>query len=71
MSILNSTTPTANFGNAASGGLYGAGRFGYSINQFSSSLVAATITSASYVDVDFDTNFSGFESKSSKRNSNK
>jgi len=50
-------TPTANFGNAASGGLYGAGRFGYSINQFSSSLVGATITSASYADVDFDTNF--------------
>jgi hypothetical protein len=30
-------TPSANFGNEAAGGLYGAGRFGYSINQFSAS----------------------------------
>ena len=28
---------SANFGNEAAGGLYGAGRFGYSINQFSAS----------------------------------
>ena len=32
---------SANFGNFASGGLYGAGRFGYSTNQFSSSLTAS------------------------------
>ena len=32
---------TANFGNAASGGLYGAGTFGYSLNDFSSSLIPA------------------------------
>lgn len=30
-------TPSANFGNEAAGGLYGAGRFGYSVNQFSAS----------------------------------
>jgi len=30
-------TPSANFGNQAAGGLYGAGRFGYSINQFTGS----------------------------------
>jgi hypothetical protein len=30
------------FGNAATGGLYGAGRYGYSLNQFSSSLSFAT-----------------------------
>jgi len=30
-------TPSANFGNEAQGGLYGAGRFGYSVNQFSAS----------------------------------
>ena len=30
-------TPSANFGNEAAGGLYGAGRFGYTINQFSAS----------------------------------
>jgi hypothetical protein len=38
-------TPSANFGNEAAGGLYGAGRFGYSINQFSGS--DSTITSGS------------------------
>ena len=38
-------TATSGFGNTATGGLYGAGRFGYSINQFSASAgvgVAAT-----------------------------
>ena len=29
---------SSNFGNEASGGLYGAGRFGYSVNEFSSSI---------------------------------
>jgi hypothetical protein len=38
-------TPSANFGNQAAGGLYGAGRFGYSINQFSGS--DATVASGS------------------------
>jgi hypothetical protein len=33
---------SANFGNEAQDGLYGAGRFGYSINQFSSSAVLAS-----------------------------
>jgi hypothetical protein len=50
-------TPTANFGNAAAGGLYGAGRFGFSLNQFSASSTA-TITSASFLDVDFNSDFS-------------
>ena len=36
---------SANFGNEAAGGLYGAGRFGYSINQFSAS--SGNITSGS------------------------
>jgi hypothetical protein len=35
------------FGNAAAGGLYGAGRFGYSINQFSASLNFATSSAGS------------------------
>lgn len=35
-------------------GLYGAGRFGYSTNQFSSSGVTAAITTASYNDVHFE-----------------
>ena len=49
------------FGNAASGGLYGAGRFGYSINQFSSSVTVTTasdVTSASFAQVNFNTNYS-------------
>jgi hypothetical protein len=37
---------SANFGNEAEGGLYGAGRFGYSINQFSAS---ATLASGSAI----------------------
>jgi len=55
-------TATANFGNAASGALYGAGRFGYSLNQFSSSLSSsATLfgsASATWADVNFDSNYS-------------
>lgn len=50
-------TPSANFGNLAAGGLYGAGKFGYSLNQFSAS-ATATITSASYVDIDFNADLS-------------
>lgn len=50
-------TPTANFGNAAAGALYGAGRFGYSLNQFSASSTA-TITSASFAEIEFNSDFS-------------
>jgi len=50
-------TPSANFGNLAAGGLYGAGKFGYSLNQFSASSTA-TITSASYADIDFNADLS-------------
>jgi len=49
------------FGNAAAGGLYGAGRFGYSINQFSSSVTvtsASDVTSASFAQVNFNTSYS-------------
>jgi len=48
---------TQNFGNAASGGLYGAGRYGYSMNQFSSSN-GFTVASGSWKDVNFDGQFS-------------
>jgi hypothetical protein len=43
-----------------SGGLYGAGRFGYSINQFSASITAANLTeaTASWADVDYDSSLS-------------
>ena len=53
-------TPSANFGNLAEGGLYGAGRFGYSTNQFSASnaTVASTAT-ATWAEVDFDSAVSG------------
>ena len=51
-------TRTANFGNAAAGALYGAGRFGYSLNQFSASSGAATISSASLFDIDFNSDLS-------------
>ena len=52
-------TPSANFGNLAEGGLYGAGRFGYSLNQFSSSGVfTATYGTASQAQVNFDSNLS-------------
>ena len=50
-SMYGDTNPGA--GNDPSGGLYGAGRFGYSINQFSSS-VACTVATASWSDVDYD-----------------
>jgi hypothetical protein len=53
------STPASMYGNTnpgassdPSGGLYGAGRFGYSINQFSSS-ASATVASASWADVNY------------------
>jgi len=49
-------TPSANFGNEAAGGLYGAGRFGYSINQFSQSVTLANGASGStttFADVNY------------------
>ena len=51
-------TPSANFGNQAAGGLYGAGKFGYSLNQFTASSITATISSASFSDVNFDSTVS-------------
>jgi hypothetical protein len=53
-------TATANFGNAAAGGLYGAGTFGYSLNAFSAS-VSASISTGSAVtfsDLNFDSAYS-------------
>ena len=49
-----------NFGNTNTGGLYGPGRFGYSINDFSASVADAnhTIASASFADVNFDADLS-------------
>jgi hypothetical protein len=49
------------FGNAAAGGLYGAGRYGYSVNQFTASVTVTTasdVASASFAQVGFDANYS-------------
>lgn len=56
---LYGTTSSAElpFGNTNSGGLYGAGRFGYSINN-TSSAVTATQATASWSDLNFDSDFS-------------
>lgn len=45
------------FSNDAEGGLYGAGRFGYSTNQFAVSPTFGAVTSASLADVNFDSSF--------------
>ena len=46
-----------NFGNTNTGGLYGAGRFGYSPNQFSAS-TAFVVTTGSWADANFDATYS-------------
>ena len=53
-------TPSANFGNQAAGALYGAGRFGYSLNQFSASVLVldASASVATFSDVDFNSAYS-------------
>jgi hypothetical protein len=50
---------SSNFGNTNTGGAYGAGRFGYSINQTSSVFTTTTgSTAATWADVDFDSTYS-------------
>jgi hypothetical protein len=53
---------SANFGNTSTGALYGAGRFTYSTNQFSSSLssstAAFTSASATWAELNFNSDFS-------------
>ena len=49
---------SANFGNTNTGGLYGAGRFTYSTNQFSASAATAVATTASMADLNFDSAYS-------------
>jgi hypothetical protein len=60
-SVYGTLNQTANsgFGNLASGGLYGQGRFGYSINQFSSSIASgsATIAQATLAEVNFNSSY--------------
>ena len=62
-SIADGTNSTygdnsANFGNTNTGGLYGAGRFTYSTNQTSSAGLTVTAASASFADVNFNSDFS-------------
>jgi len=46
------------FGNTNTGGFYGSGRFGYSINNTSSADVTSTVTTASWSDLNFDAEYS-------------
>jgi len=56
---LNQTV-NSGFGNLAEGGLYGQGRFGYSINQFSASYASGSTTAAlaTFKDVNFNSAYS-------------
>ena len=56
---LYGTTGSAEapFGNTNSGGLYGAGRFGYSVNN-TASVVTGTTGSATWSDMDYDSDYS-------------
>jgi hypothetical protein len=51
------STDPSNLGEDNNGGLYGAGRFTYSTNQFSAS-IASTVVSASWAAVNYDSNLS-------------
>jgi hypothetical protein len=57
----NGTADSAPFGNTNAGGLYGEGRFGYSINNTASSVVTeggTFFTDAAWSDLDFDSDYS-------------
>ena len=47
---------SANFGNEAEGGLYGAGRYSYSINTHTASIVAVS-SSVAFTDVNYDSDY--------------
>jgi len=56
----NATGSAANFGrtDAATGGLYGEGRYGYSVNDAQVTATVTAQTSASWADLGFDSNYS-------------
>lgn len=56
-SLYGATGGNNPFGNTNSGGLYGAGRFGYSVNN-TSSVATATTASATWSDMLFDSDYS-------------
>ena len=62
----NPNTNITDFANTQS--LYGAGRFGYSINQYTASGVAAITSSISWADFNFDGNYSASVSSYKKIN---
>ena len=51
-------TPSANFGNTADGGLYGAGRYSYSVNTHIAEDLDATSAAAALTDIEFDSELS-------------
>ena len=53
----NTTGSSANFGrtNSAVNGLYGSGKYGYSVNDTTTGAVSVTATSASWTDIGYDT----------------
>ena len=55
---LYGANATTNVTDIASQSLYGAGRFGYSINQFSQSVANCTTQSATWADFNFDSDYS-------------
>ena len=55
----NTNQASAPFGNNSEGGLYGAGRFGYSINNTQSIAVSASnVNTATLADMDYDSDYS-------------
>lgn len=57
-------TNNSGFGNTATGGLYGQGRFGYSINQFSQSAAPTAVAAATFAQVNFNSAYSASVSAS-------
>ena len=58
-SLYGDGSSTTNpFGNTNSGGLYGAGRFSYSSNLTQSITTIAAVATASWAEVDFDSDYS-------------
>lgn len=55
-SMYGNTNPGANLD--PTDGLYGAGRFGYSVNQFSQSIALTAVSPVSWSDVDYDADLS-------------
>ncbi len=47
-----------NFGNDSEGGLYGSGRFGYSINNTQSVELPSAVATANWADMDYDSDYS-------------